>query len=169
VNAGPDQAAVGVDVDLGHAQLRGAQELVVIHALGALQAAAGGVDALTSSCGTELEPCITSGKPGSCAWISASTSKRRAWLPENLKAPWLVPMATASESQPERSTNSRACFGVGQLGIGFVNLARALRRRPACPTRLRPRSHGWAASTTRRVISIFLSKSSWLASIITEL
>ena len=37
VDARPDQAAVGVDVDLGDAQLGGALELVVIHALGALQ------------------------------------------------------------------------------------------------------------------------------------
>ena len=45
VHAAPHQAAVGVDVDLGHAELGGALELVRIHALGALELAAGGVDA----------------------------------------------------------------------------------------------------------------------------
>ena len=58
-----------------------------------------------------MEPCMTSGKPGSSFWISLNTSRRRAWLPLNLNAPWLVPMATARESQPERSTNSRERAG----------------------------------------------------------
>ena len=34
VDAGPDQAAVGVDVDLGHAELGGGQIFVLVHAAG---------------------------------------------------------------------------------------------------------------------------------------
>ena len=32
----------------------------------------------------------------------------------NLNAPWLVPMATASESHPGRFQKSAACIGIGQ-------------------------------------------------------
>ena len=64
---------------------------------------------------------MTSGKPGRRFWISASTSKCRPCVPVNLKAPWLVPMAQARESQPERLTNSSAWSGIGQLGVGFVD------------------------------------------------
>ncbi len=45
VHARPYQAAIGIDVDLGHAQFGGALELGIIHTLGALQLAAGGIDA----------------------------------------------------------------------------------------------------------------------------
>ncbi len=43
-------------------------------------------------------------------------------MPVNLKAPWLVPMAQASESQPVSSTNSLGLVRVGQLGVGLVDL-----------------------------------------------
>src|SRR5579885_767163 len=47
MNAGPDEAAVGVDIDLGHAELGGGKVLVDVHAHRAgVELAAGGVDAL---------------------------------------------------------------------------------------------------------------------------
>ena len=38
----------------------------------------------TSSFGTEDEPCMTSGKPGSRTWIFLRTSKWSDWRPLNL-------------------------------------------------------------------------------------
>ena len=40
----------------------------------------------------------------------------------NLKAPWLVPMAQASESQPVCLTNSLGLGGIGQAGVAFLDL-----------------------------------------------
>ena len=62
----------------------------------------------THSFGTLLDPCITSGKPGSNFWIAWMRSKCSPCLPLNLYAPCEVPIATANESQPLRSTNSTA-------------------------------------------------------------
>ena len=45
VDAGPDQTAISVDVDLGHAEFRGLQELVVVNTLGTGKVSAGGIDA----------------------------------------------------------------------------------------------------------------------------
>ena len=46
VHARPHQAAVGIDVDLGHTQFGGTLELIGVHAFSALQVATGLVDAL---------------------------------------------------------------------------------------------------------------------------
>ncbi len=45
VDPAPDEAAVGIDIDLADAELGGLEELVFVDALGALEGAAGGVDA----------------------------------------------------------------------------------------------------------------------------
>ena len=50
------------------------------------------------------------------------TSKCRDCEPLNLKAPWLVPIATANESHPLRSTNSRACMGLVNFASASSNL-----------------------------------------------
>ena len=94
---------------------------------------------------------MTSGKPGRRLAISLITSKCSPCLPLNLKAPWLVPMAQARLSQPVRLTNSSACVGIGQLGVGLghgdvlldaAELAEfGLDRR--CPWRGRRRRRAW--------------------------
>ena len=45
MDAGPDQTAVSIDVDLGHAEFRGGQELVGIDAAGTGKVTAGSIDA----------------------------------------------------------------------------------------------------------------------------
>ena len=45
MDAAPDQAAIGVNVDLGDPEFGGPLELVVINPLGTLEVAAGGIDA----------------------------------------------------------------------------------------------------------------------------
>ena len=42
-------------------------------------------------------------------------------MPLNLNAPWLVPMAHASESQPRAVDEVLGLLGVGQLGVGLVD------------------------------------------------
>ena len=114
---------------------------------------------------------MTSGKPGRRA--SGSSRARRSggdcW-PLNLKAPWLVPMAQASESQPVRLTKSSASAGIGQAGVAFLDLDVLLDAAEHAEFGLDGRCP-WRAprSTTRLVISTFLSNGSCEASIITEL
>ena len=45
MDTGPNQTAVGVDVDLGHTEFGSLLELTCIHTLGAFELAAGGINA----------------------------------------------------------------------------------------------------------------------------
>ena len=61
----PDQAAIGVDVDFGHAELGGRQIFFFVDAArGRIELAASSIDSLTSSIGTLELPCMTIGVPG---------------------------------------------------------------------------------------------------------
>ena len=123
----------------------------------------------TSSCGTDEDPCMTSGKPGRRALIFSRTSKWRDCLPLNLKAPWLVPMAQARESQPVCLTKSSASKGSVRHALPSSTLMSSSTP-PSMPSSASTEMPlACARSTTRLVIATFWSNGSCDASIMTEL
>ena len=127
----------------------------------------------TSDTGTEEEPCMTMGMGAwpaafTLAAICSITSKCKDCWPLNLYAPWLVPMAAASASQPERWMNSTASLGLVSEAWPS-STAMSSSTPPSCPSSASTeRPLAWARSTTRRVMAMFSSKESCEASIITD-
>ena len=77
-----------------------------------------------NSCGTLLLPCITSGKPGQVFMICSMRLNASLASCLNLKAPWLVPMATARLSMPGPLVEILRLLRIGQklLDVLFVFL-----------------------------------------------
>lgn len=85
MHARPNKPAVGVDVDLGHAEFRRRQVFVLVYprADGSSFPPAALMRS-TSSIGTLELPCMTMGVPGIRFWISSITLKCNPCLPLNL-------------------------------------------------------------------------------------
>ncbi|GAJ08340.1 unnamed protein product, partial [marine sediment metagenome] len=70
-----------------------------------------------SSCGTEDEPCITRGTPGIFSTTLLIISMSRVGFTLNLYAPWLVPIARASE------TRSPVIIQASRGALKYTNMA----------------------------------------------
>ena len=169
IDRAPHQPAVGVDVDLRHAQLGGRQILVLVHAAGVAQLAARLVDPLApipwARCSSRASPAESR---------AAASGSRRCGRSAALACPRTCRLR-ATCRWPRPTSRSRCARrtrppGRDRSGRRCRRRPRYLpRRRPACPVRPRPRCPFRAArSTTRRVMAMFSSNVSCEASIITD-
>src|SRR5207244_8095511 len=118
IDPSPNEAAVSVDVHFGHAEFRGGQILFFIHAASRrIEFSTGGIDAVDfrfRNARRAVHDDWGGGKASLLHLVANSLNhiKVERLLPFKLVAPWLVPIAAASESHFVCLINSTASSGL---------------------------------------------------------